>query len=313
MKPIMVQELLEAGAHFGHRGSRWNPKMKPYIFMKGNLIHIIDLRKTIRGLLVGTAFLKKKCSEGADVLFVGTKRQASTIVQAEARRCGMHCVNTRWLGGTLTNFDVIRRRLRRLEELEELQDNPRMKLLSKKVQSAMGREMGKMQKNLDGIRNMKKLPSVIIVVDPKHEHNAVAEARRLSIPTICVLDTDADPELVDIQIPANDDAMRSIQMLLSRLTDAIMEGVEIYKAQVGPVAEEGDGSKAGKPPLRRKPSDFARKGGFRSGPGPARQPRPHEAPAAPAAPAAEPAVAAEAVVKAEAAESGDAAAGEDAQ
>ncbi len=282
MKPITVEELLDCGVHFGHRGSRWNPKMKPYIFMKGNLIHIIDLRKTVRGLFVATNFLKKMCSKGGDVLFVGTKRQASSIVQAEAKRCGMHYVNTRWLGGTLTNFDVIRRRLRRLDELEELEASPRINLLSKKIQSSMGREMGKMKKNLDGIRTMKKLPSVMVVIDPKHEHNAVAEAKKLSIPSICLLDTDADPEMTDIPIPANDDAMRAVQVLLSRLTDSIIEGVEIYKAQVGPVAEDESGRGGTRAPQRRRPTDAGRRKGFETrapaAARPAKEPEAHAAP-----------------------------------
>jgi small subunit ribosomal protein S2 len=277
MEPLKLEELLDSGVHFGHRQSRWNPKMEPYIFMKKNLIHIIDLRRTVRGVLVGSRFLRRVAAKGGEILFVGTKRQASNIVLAEAKRCGMHYVNTRWLGGTLTNFDVIRRRLRRLEELEDMEDNPRTKLLSKKIQASLARERSKMKRNLEGIRNMKKLPNTMVVVDPRYEHNAVDEARKMKIPVIAIMDTDADPEKVDIPIPANDDAMRSIGVLLTRLTGSVMEGVEVYKTTVGPVARDdaaargGDRRGAARRPAegRRRPSDA--------------QPAPAQAPASPAA------------------------------
>lgn len=221
---ISVKSLLEAGVHFGHRVSRWNPKMEPYIFAKRNLIHIINLRETIKGLIQSYYFLKKLSAEGHEILFVGTKRQAKTVVKKEALRCKMHYVAERWLGGSLTNFSTIRQRLERLEELEKMENDGGMESLSKKRASALRREKRKINRNLEGIRNMPKLPSALVIIDPKKEYIAVKEAAKLNIPTICLMDTDSDPDLVDIPIPGNDDAMRSIDIICSKLTDAIIEG-----------------------------------------------------------------------------------------
>lgn len=222
--PVLVKELIEAGVHYGHRASRWNPKMRPFIYAKKNLIHIIDLRETIRGLLRARKYLAQVAAGGGVVLFVGTKRQASEIVKREAQRCGMPYVNDRWLGGTLTNFRTIRSRFSRLEELEELLQSPEISQYSKKMQAALQREYRKMYRNLHGIRTLDRLPQCLVVVDPKKEHNAVREARKMGIVSIALIDTDSDPDEVDLPIPGNDDSIRSIQLILSKLADAVLEG-----------------------------------------------------------------------------------------
>jgi small subunit ribosomal protein S2 len=224
MFAVPVKDLLEAGVHFGCRASRWNPKMAPYIFGKRNLIHIIDLRQTLRGLIRATTFLQRLVAEGHNVLYVGTKRQAQPVIIESAREVRMPFVSERWLGGTLTNFSTIRSRLARLEELEGMETDGTMRTYSKKRQAALIRERRKIFRNLDGIRGMEKLPAALIVVDPRKEHNAVLEANKLGIPVIGILDTDCDPEPVDIKIPGNDDAMRSIQILVRKLTEAIAAG-----------------------------------------------------------------------------------------
>lgn len=224
MPVITLEELIRAGFHFGHRTSRWNPKMKPYIFGRHNLIHIVDLRGTLRGLITAHKFLKKLSTSGKDVLFVGTKWQARSTVAREAQRAEMHFVNERWLGGTLTNFNTIRLRIKHMKELEELLSSEAITQYSKKMRSSLNREAKKLKKNLDGIRDMMELPGAIIVIDPNREITAVREANKLGIPTICLTDTDCDPDLVDICIPGNDDAMRSIEVFLSHMTDAILDG-----------------------------------------------------------------------------------------
>jgi len=221
---ILVKELIEAGVHFGHRASRWNPKMRPYIYGRRNLIHVIDVRETIRGLLRAKKYLQNVASAGSLVLFVGTKRQAAESIEQQAKRCGMPYVNDRWLGGTLTNFRTIRSRLGRLEELEALRASEELATYSKKMQSALNREYRKMFRNLNGIRAMNRLPEALIVVDPKKERNAVREARKLGIVTVALIDTDCDPDEVDLPIPANDDSIRSIELLLTHLADAIIAG-----------------------------------------------------------------------------------------
>lgn len=230
---VKIEQLLESGVHFGHRVSRRNPKMEPYIFGKRNLINIIDLRETVRGLVRAVNLLEKLSSGGAQVLFVGTKRQAKNVVKAEASRVEMHHVTERWLGGSLTNFDTVRNRLKRLEELELMQQDGTMDLHSKKMISALTREMRKIKRNLEGMRKMTTLPDVLVVVDPRREHNAVREAHKLGIPIIALLDTDCDPELIDISIPGNDDAMRSIELIVGALTNAIAEGRKLFKAGKG--------------------------------------------------------------------------------
>lgn len=222
----MARELIDAGVHFGHRSSRWNPKMKPFIFGKRNLIHIVDIRETIRGLLRAKKFISQVVADGSDVLFVGTKRQARDTIQRESQRCNMHYVVERWLGGTLTNFRTIRSRLKRLEELEELVVSPQFETaFSKKMQSTQQRELTKIKRNLDGIRRMNRLPGVLVVVDVRKETNAVREARMLSIPTVCLIDTDGDPDYASIAIPGNDDSIRAIDLIIRQLADAVEEGL----------------------------------------------------------------------------------------
>jgi small subunit ribosomal protein S2 len=219
-----IEELVEAGVHFGHHVSRWNPKMKPYIHGKRNLIHIIDLVATVRGLARAQRFLTGLVAAGHKIILVGTKRQVKNVIQAEATRGGMPYVNERWLGGTLTNYTTIRSRLRRLEELEALETSGRLATLPKKQQSYYTRELERIRRNLEGIRTLDRLPGCLVVVDVGKEYIAVKEANRLGIPIVGILDTDCDPTSVDFAIPGNDDAMRSVQLLLSRLIDAVVEG-----------------------------------------------------------------------------------------
>ncbi|MCF6158575.1 MAG: 30S ribosomal protein S2 [wastewater metagenome] len=221
-----IQELIDAGFHFGHRTSKWNPKMKPYIFGKRNLIHIINLRETVKGLVTACRFLTNLAQTNKEILFIGTKWQARDIVEREAQRCGMHYVNKRWLGGTLTNFDTIRKRLERLEELESMEETGAINQFSKKMISSLNRERKKILSNLEGIRKMTSLPSALVVIDPRYEHNAIDEARNLGIPTVCLADTDCNPEVVDICVPGNDDAIRSINLFLTKAADAILAGKE---------------------------------------------------------------------------------------
>ncbi len=224
MATVLVQQLIEAGVHFGHRASRWNPKMRPYIYARQNLIHIIDVRETIRGLLRAKKYLKQVAAGNSLVLFVGTKRQAGETVERESERCGMPYVSDRWLGGTLTNFRTIRNRLSRLEELEALRSGDKLSAYSKKMQSALQREYRKMYRNLHGIRTMHRLPECLVVIDPKKERNAIREAKKLGITTVALIDTDSDPDVVDLPIPGNDDSIRSIELVVKQLADAIIEG-----------------------------------------------------------------------------------------
>jgi small subunit ribosomal protein S2 len=231
---VLVRELIEAGVHFGHRASRWNPKMRPYIYGRRNLIHMIDVRETIRGLLRGRRYLQQLVASGSLVLFVGTKRQASEIVEQQAKRCGMPYVSDRWLGGTLTNFRTIRSRLSRLEELEALRASEEIGTYSKKMQSALNREYRKMYRNLNGIRTMNRLPEALVVVDPRKERNAVREAQKLGITTVALIDTDCDPDQVDLPVPGNDDSIRSIELITKLLADAVLAG----KAAAGQLKQE---------------------------------------------------------------------------
>ena len=221
---LVVKDLIDAGVHFGHRASRWNPKMKPYIYGKRNLIHIIDLKETVRGLLRATKFFHRIASSGGLILFVGTKRQAAETINEECTRGGMPFVTERWLGGTLTNFRTIRSRLQRLEELETILDGEQGLSYSKKMISTLTRERRKIERNLSGIRSMTRLPEALMVIDPRREHIAVAEARKLGLKVVALLDTDCDPDLIDLPIPGNDDSMRSIELVMKRLIDAILEG-----------------------------------------------------------------------------------------
>ena len=230
MAIVDVKEIIGAGVHFGHRASRWHPKMEPYIFGKRNLIHIIDVRQTLKGLVRACNFLSQIGAQGKEVVFVGTKRQAKSIVQREAQRCENHWVTERWLGGTLTNIHTIRKRLKRLVELESLEESGGINQYSKKRVSRLRRERRKICTNLDGLRKMGKLPSCVVIVDIKREHIAVREAQKCGIPVIALVDTDCDPDLVDIVIPGNDDAFRSIEIVLTTLADALLTGKEKYAA-----------------------------------------------------------------------------------
>jgi len=260
---VQVKDLIEAGVHFGHRASRWNPKMRPYIYGKRNLIHIIDLRETVRGLLRAYRYLAKVASAGSLVLFVGTKRQAKEAIERETARSGMPYVSERWLGGTLTNYRTIRDRLKRLQELEamwlpagenpakvnlpaymktmvneagklELSKAPEsapIRSFSKKMVSTLSRELAKIQRNLSGIRDMTRLPDAMVVVDPKREHIAVKEAQRMGVAVLALIDTDSDPDVVDLPIPGNDDSIRSIELILGKLADAVLEGKAALPAE----------------------------------------------------------------------------------
>jgi len=220
----LVKDLVEAGIHFGHRSTHWNPKMEPYIFGKRNKIHIIDVKQTIKGLLLARKFITRQVAQGKDVLFVGTKRQARSIIEQHVKEAGMHYVTERWLGGTLTNFRTIRDRLKRLEELERIEESGEINSYSKKMEASLLREKSKILRNLEGIRNMTKLPGVMVVIDVNNELNALREARKLGIPTVCLIDTDSDPDYADIPIPGNDDAMRAIEVIVSSLAAACAEG-----------------------------------------------------------------------------------------
>lgn len=224
MENEFVQQLIEAGVHYGHRVSRWNPKMKPYIYGKKNAIHILDIRETLRGLLRAKKYLNQVAAGGSLVLFVGTKRQATDTVQEQAERCGMPFVSERWLGGALTNFRTIRNRLGRLEELESIRNSDAINTYSKKMQSALTREYRKIYRNLNGLRSMNRMPECLVIVDPTKERNAVKEARKLGITTVALIDTDSDPDQIDLPIPGNDDGIRSIELLLGQLADAISAG-----------------------------------------------------------------------------------------
>lgn len=234
---VTIRELVEAGVHFGHRASRWNPKMERFIFAKKNDIHIVDLRETVKSLAAANQFLESVGAGGEDILVVGTKRQAKGVVLEESRRIECPFVTERWLGGTLTNFRTVRSRLRRLEELEEIEATPEKFNLSKKRLASLGRERRKIRRNLDGLRKMDRLPGAIVVVDPRREKNAVAEGRRLGIPIVALTDTDSDPMTVDYCVPGNDDAMRSIRLMIKQLGEAFQRGRRKYKAQRGILTE----------------------------------------------------------------------------
>ena len=224
MSDTLVQDLIEAGVHFGHRASRWNPKMAQFIYGRKNLIHIIDIRETIRGLLRARKYLKQVSEGGSLVLFVGTKRQAHGPIEREAMRAGMPFVSERWLGGALTNFRTIRSRMSRLEELERIREGDEISQYSKKMQSALNREYRKIYRNLNGLRKMNRLPECLVIVDPNKERNAIREARALGITTVALIDTDCDPDVVDLPIPGNDDGIRSIELILQHLSDAVIAG-----------------------------------------------------------------------------------------
>jgi small subunit ribosomal protein S2 len=252
-----MKDLLEAGVHFGHQTKRWNPKMKQYIFGERNGIYILDLGKTVKLFREAEDFVTNLATNGRTVLFVGTKRQAKDVVAEEAVRCGMYFVNERWLGGLLTNFATIQRSLGRLRDLEAMATDGRYDTLTKKEIARAEKERRKLQKNLEGIRGMSRLPDAVFVVDTKKEQIAVDEARKLKIPVIGVVDTNCDPDEVDFVVPGNDDALRSIRLFASRIADAVLAGrgmKESAEADSARDAEDGgsdDGRRQTRPPVRR--------------------------------------------------------------
>lgn len=246
MAVVSMKQLLEAGVHFGHQTRRWNPKMKSYIFMERNGIYIIDLQQTVKLMEVAYNFLKDLTAAGEKVLFVGTKKQAQESVQVEAERAGCFYVNQRWLGGMLTNFSTIRRRIDRLFELEKMEEDGVFDVLPKKEVIRLRHEQQKLQKFLSGIRDMKKLPAAVYIIDPRKEKIAVAEARKLNIPIIAIVDTNCDPDEVDYMIPGNDDAIRAVKLITSRMADAVLEGLQGY--QMAQEAEEAEARADGEEP-----------------------------------------------------------------
>jgi len=224
MPVVSMKQLLEAGVHFGHQTRRWNPKMAKYIFTDRNGIYIIDLQKTVRKMDEAYRFVKKLAADGGIVLFVGTKKQAQEAVREEAERCGMYYVNQRWLGGMLTNFSTIRKRIDRLHELEKMEEEGLFESLTKKEVAKLLHEKEKLNKFLGGIKNMERLPDAVFIVDPRKEKIAVAEARKLDIPIVAIVDTNCDPDEIDYVIPGNDDAIRAIRLLTSKIADAVLEG-----------------------------------------------------------------------------------------
>ena len=227
MTKVSIQTLLEAGAHFGHQTRRWNPKMKPYIFGNRGDIYILDLKQTLLGMDQAYTFVSELAKKGGTILFVGTKKQAQEAVADAANKCGMPYVNARWLGGMMTNFVTIRTRVQRMEELEAMQADGRMDLLPKKEQILLGKELAKLQVNLNGIRNLRRTPDAIFVIDTNREEIAIKEAKRLGIPVVGTLDTNCDPDDVEYGIPANDDAIRSVRLLADFIADAVLAGTGV--------------------------------------------------------------------------------------
>ena len=224
MAVISMKQLLEAGVHFGHQTRRWNPKMAQYIFTERNGIYIIDLQKTVRKIDEAYAFVRDTAMQGKTILFVGTKKQAQESIESEAKRCNMYYVNNRWLGGMLTNFRTIQTRIRRLNDIDKMEQSGQFDLLPKKEVIQLKAEREKLEQNIGGIREMKKLPGALFVVDPRKEHIAVAEARKLNIPIVAIVDTNCDPDEIDYVIPGNDDAIRAIKLLSSVMAEAVIEG-----------------------------------------------------------------------------------------
>ena len=242
MAVVSMKQLLEAGVHFGHQTRRWNPKMAEYIYCERNGIYIIDLQKTVKMLESSYDFVRQLSESGQNILFVGTKKQAADAVKEEAERCGQYYVNARWLGGMLTNFKTMRTRIDRLAQLQKMQEDGTFDMLPKKeVMKLMG-EMAKLEKYLGGVKEMKKLPGALFVIDSRKEHNAIAEARKLHIPIIAIVDTNCDPDEVDHIIPANDDAIRAIKLICQTMANAVLEGRQGEDAAVveAPVAEAAE-------------------------------------------------------------------------
>ena len=236
MSVVSMKQLLEAGVHFGHQTRRWNPKMARYIFTERNGIYIIDLQKTVKKLEEAYDFVKEVAANGETVLFVGTKKQAGDSVKEEAERAGVHYVNARWLGGMMTNFNTIQKRIKRLEQLRKMQEDGTFDRLTKKEVIKLEQEIEKLEKYLGGIKSMDKLPGALFIVDPRKERIAVAEAKKLGIPIVAIVDTNCDPDEIDYVIPGNDDAIRAVKLIASTMADAIIEGRQ--GLQEAPVAEE---------------------------------------------------------------------------
>ncbi len=231
MSVVSMKQLLEAGVHFGHQTRRWNPKMAPYIFTERNGIYIIDLQKTVKKLEEAYLFVREISAEGKEVLFVGTKKQASDSIREEATRAGAHYVNARWLGGMMTNFKTIQRRIQRLEQLHQMAEDGTFALLPKKEVVKLNLEIERLEKFMGGIKNMKKLPGALFIVDPRKEKIAVAEAKKLNIPIVAIVDTNCDPDEVDYVIPGNDDAIRAVKLIAGTIANAVIEGRQGADAQ----------------------------------------------------------------------------------
>jgi small subunit ribosomal protein S2 len=233
-----MKELLEAGVHFGHQVKRWHPKMKKYIFGERNGIYIIDLQKTVRGLEDAYNFVKEVSSTGAPILFVGTKKQSQDAIHDEAKRSGAYYINQRWLGGMLTNFSTIQKSIDKLKKIDKMKEDGTLELLTKKEAAAFEKERTKLERNLSGIKDMTTLPGALFVVDPKKEKIAIAEARKLSVPIVAIVDTNCDPDEVDYVIPGNDDAIRAIRLIASKMADAVIEGKDILSKTTEEAAEK---------------------------------------------------------------------------
>ena len=238
MSVISMKQLLEAGVHFGHQTRRWNPKMAPYIYTERNGIYIIDLQKTVKKLEEAYSFVRDLAANGENILFVGTKKQAQDAIKEEAERCGQFYVNARWLGGMLTNFKTMRTRINRLNQLKKMQEDGTFDLLPKKEVIKLQLEIAKLEKYLGGVKEMKKLPGAMFVVDPRKEKNAIAEAKKLSIPVVAIVDTNCDPDEVDYVIPGNDDAIRAIKLISATMANAIIEGKQGEQLASEETAEE---------------------------------------------------------------------------
>ncbi len=232
MAVVSMKQLLEAGVHFGHQTRRWNPKMAEYIYMERNGIYIIDLQKTVKKLEEAYSFVRSLAEEGKSILFVGTKKQAQDAVREEASRVGQYYVNARWLGGMLTNFKTMRSRVERLNQLKRMQEDGTFDMLPKKEVIKLMNEQAKLEKYLGGVKDMKKLPGALFVIDPRKEHNAIAEARKLHIPIVAIVDTNCDPDEVDYVIPGNDDAIRAIRLISAAMANAVQEGRQGLDAEV---------------------------------------------------------------------------------
>jgi small subunit ribosomal protein S2 len=240
MSVVSLQELLESGVHFGHQTRRWNPRMAPYIYTARNGVHIIDLVQTAQLMEDAFQYLRIESEKGKKVLFVGTKRQAAGIIAQEAARCGAYYINQRWLGGMLTNWETIKKRVERLKELERLEESGALAKRPKKEASVLRHELEKLQKYLGGIKTMRKIPDIVVIIDQRREYNAIKECQKLGIPLVAMLDTNCDPDPIDVPIPANDDAIRSIKLIISKLADAINEGRHGQGTEVDDDYEEFD-------------------------------------------------------------------------